>query len=86
MSIQGLVVLFLDLLTAWPIRFISVLCAIMGLGLVGDIGGWWLARYSASFVTLIMVSGAAYSGIQTLLLGGIIWDTWFGRGKSSASD
>ena len=86
MSIQGIVVLFLALLTAWPTKGISLLCALMGLGLVGDIGGWWLARYSASFVTMIMVCGAAYSGVQTLLLGGIIWDTWLGRGSSKGQD
>ena len=86
MSIQGIVVLFLALLTAWPTKGISLLCALMGLGLVGDIGGWWLARYSASFVTMIMICGAAYSGVQTLLLGGIIWDTWLGRGSSKGQD
>ncbi|MAJ28427.1 hypothetical protein CBD41_03275 [bacterium TMED181] len=86
MSIQGIVVLLLALLTAWSTRSVSFLCALMGLGLLGDISGWWLARYSPAFVTLIMVSGAAYSGVQALLLGGILWDTWFGSAKSESTD
>ena len=77
-------VLFLALLTAWPTRRIGWICALMGLGLMGDIGGWWLARYSPSFVMLIMVSGAAYSVGQATLIGSILLDLW--RGKKPRTD
>ena len=84
MSVQGMMVLFLALLTAWPTRRIGWICALMGLGLMGDIGGWWLARYSPSFVMLIMVSGAAYSVGQATLIGSILLDLW--RGKKPRTD
>ena len=79
LSIQGLVVIALVCMTRWRRRWISPWCAIMGLGLVGDVGGWWLARFSPSWTMCIMVSGAAYSLAQGILLASVLADLWWPR-------
>ncbi len=76
MSIQGLVVIALVLLTRWPVRITAFIVALMGLGLVGDIGGWWMARQSPSWVWCIVISGACYSLGQGLLLASVLLDLW----------
>jgi len=76
LSVQGILVAALVLLTRWPRAWISLLIAIMGLGLLGDVGGWWLARYSPSWALCIVISGAAYSIGQAVLLGGVLADLW----------
>ncbi len=77
MSIQGIVVVALALLTRWPIRSISLLIAVMGLGLLGDIGGWWMARFSPSWAVCIVISGAGYSISQAILLLLVVADLWW---------
>ncbi|HIG04898.1 MAG TPA: hypothetical protein EYQ08_04090 [Planctomycetes bacterium] len=79
LSIQGLVVIALASMTRWRRRPISLLIAIMGLGLVGDVGGWWLARFSPSWTVCIMVSGAGYSLAQGILLASVLADLWWPR-------
>ena len=81
LSIQGMVVAALALLTRWPRAWISLLIAIMGVGLVGDVGGWWLARFSPSWALCIVVSGAAYSIGQGILLAGVLADLWLPGAK-----
>jgi len=77
MSIQGIVVVALALLTRWPVRTISLLVAVMGLGLLGDIGGWWLARFSPSWALCIVISGVGYSIGQAILLALVLADLWW---------
>lgn len=86
LSIQGLVVAALVLLTRWPRRWISILIAIMGIGLLGDVGGWWLARFSPSWALCIVVSGAAYSIGQGLLLTGVLADLWLPLAKEQKDE
>ena len=76
LSIQGIVVAGLVLLTRWPRAWISLLIAIMGLGLLGDVGGWWLTRFSPSWALSIVVSGAAFCLSQGILLTGVLADLW----------
>ncbi len=77
MSIQGILVAALALLTRWPVRSISLLVAVMGLGLLGDIGGWWMARFSPSWALCIVISGAGYSVSQAILLLMVVTDLWW---------
>ena len=76
-----LVVFALAWCTRWPRRFLSILLGAVGLGLLGDIGGWWLARESASAVGLIVVSGSVYNGGTSLLLLLVTIDLWRPRGR-----
>ena len=85
LSIQGLVVIALACMTRWRRRWISLLIAIMGLGLVGDVGGWWLARFSPSWTLCIIVSGTAYSVSQVILLASVLADLWWPGASTSGT-
>lgn len=55
------VVIVLALATRRCSKMISLLVAINGLSLAGDIAGWWLARQSSDVVYLIVGAGALYN-------------------------
>ncbi len=86
LAIQGMVVAALVLLTRWPRGWISLLIAIMGVGLLGDVGGWWLARFSPSWALCIVISGAAYSIGQGILLAGVLADLWLPAARKQNVD
>ncbi len=66
----------LALATGWPRLITGGLLAIMGLGLLADISAWWLTNFSARWVDMIIVGGAAYNGATALLLILIFLETW----------
>lgn len=66
MATVGLVVCGLLLMTAWPRPLIGLLIGLVGVGLLGDIGSWWLAPYGDAFVYAIVGAGAAYNGSLVL--------------------
>ncbi|MCW5766644.1 MAG: hypothetical protein KIT68_11795 [Phycisphaeraceae bacterium] len=70
MATVGLVVCGLLLMTAWPRPLIGLLIGLVGVGLLGDIGSWWLAAYGEAFVYVIVGAGAAYNG--SLVLGAVL--------------
>ena len=80
-----LVVFLLAWCTRWPRRFLSILLMAIGLGLLGDIGGWWLARETASAVGLIVLSGSVYNGGTSLALLLVTIDLWRPRGHQAKS-
>lgn len=67
MGAVGVAIVLLALLTCWPARLIGVVVAATGVGLVTDIGGWWLTREMAEFAYLVVVGGVLYNGGLTVL-------------------
>ena len=53
--------------SSWPRMIISVLIALTGLGLLVDIGSWWLTRWNDNFAYAVVVGGFTYSASTTLL-------------------
>ncbi len=76
LAAMSIVIGFLLLATRWPSTLRNGLFALAGLGLLGDLAGWWLARGSASFVPLIVVSGATYALATALSLALIGLELW----------
>ncbi|MBX3410136.1 MAG: hypothetical protein KF859_09655 [Phycisphaeraceae bacterium] len=70
--------------TRLPRPIINPLIALMGLGLLADIGGWWLTRMKADFAYMIVAGGAAFCLGSTLLLVLIIVDLWWPRKATGA--
>jgi hypothetical protein len=62
-----LVLAWLALLTSWPRTLIALLVGLTGLGLMADIGAWWLTRRWIEFAWVILGAGAAYNGGMVLL-------------------
>jgi len=62
--------------TVWPRRLVHGLIAIMGIALVADIGGWWLARPWGGAVWIIVVGGGVYVAAVTLALLAVLVDLW----------
>lgn len=67
MALIGLVVVVLGSATRFSRGAVGALSLAVGLGLVLDIGGWWLARETVAFVPLIVLGGGAY-GLGCVLL------------------
>lgn len=62
MASMGIVMALLAVLTRWPRAMVGLVLAAMGLGLVADVGGWWLTTLDVAFVWSIVVGGAAFNG------------------------
>jgi hypothetical protein len=62
-----LVLAWLALLTSWPRAFVGLVVGVTGLGLMVDIGSWWLTREWIAFAWAIAVGGAIYNGGMVLL-------------------
>lgn len=56
------------LLTGWAAWLRHGLCALMGLGLLADLGGMWLARLSMAGVQVMLIGGAAFGVAYALAL------------------
>src|SRR5690606_28585098 len=63
----GLVVSGLGLATGWSRRLTGTLVLLCGAGLLGDIGGWWLARSWSEATLLIVGAGLVFNGAVGLL-------------------
>ena len=80
---MSLVLAILGWMTLMPRKLIGTLVFLSGLGLLGDIGSWWLARNADIFVTLIAVSGGIYSFCTVALILVIMIDLWLPRPASA---
>jgi hypothetical protein len=69
--------------TRLPRGVVSLLAALHGLGLLADIGSWWLARQSEPFVYVIAGAGWVYNGTLVLIALLVIADLWLPRKQSS---
>ena len=72
----SLVLALLACMTAWPRRIVSIAIGAIGVALLLDIGGWWLARELPAATGLVVGAGAVYNGGTGLLLIGILIDLW----------
>ena len=68
MALILIVLSVLGSLTRWPRGLMGAVALAGALGLLGDMGSWWLARGDAVWVNVIVVGGFVY-GVSTTLLG-----------------
>ena len=60
-------------------RCAGALCAVTGLALAADLGGWWLAREFGGLAPLIVVAGASYALASAVSLALVLADLWLPR-------
>jgi len=63
--------------------FVGLLVMLNGLGLLVDIGGWWLTRHYEQFAYLIVGGGAVYFVSSLLLVVMVVGDLWLPRKEGS---
>ena len=81
MATMTVAIALLLLMTRWWRLLTGLLVAAAGIGLLADIGGWWLAADNANFAYMIVAGGATYmlsTGVQLLL---ILVDLWLPGGR-----
>lgn len=78
----GVVLALLALGTSFSRRLIGTLIAVLGLGLLVDLGSWWLARENEAFVTAIVWAGGSFAVASGLLILLILADLWLPRRRS----
>jgi hypothetical protein len=61
-------------MTRWGRRLVGALVLMAGLGLLCDIGGWWLARESGAVVGVVVAAGVVYNGAMALMMVLVIVD------------
>lgn len=59
-----------------PIPFIGIIC---------DVGGWWLTKYIAGFAHLVMAGGAMMGTAFAVFSFGIFGECWFARKTATAA-
>ncbi len=67
----SLVLVLMLWMTAWPRGWTGLLTLLCGVGLLVDLGAWWIAREQAWIVYAIIAGGGVYS-VATLLCGASI--------------
>lgn len=65
--------------TRFPRALVNLLFMLIGVGLLADLGGWWLARQYEQAVYMLLVGGAAYIGATGVALLLILLDLWLPR-------
>jgi len=76
LGVLALVIGALALGTRLPRRIIGTANALLGMALLADLAGWWLARWQGEMVWLIVVGGVVFSAASELLLLVVIADLW----------
>ncbi|MEZ6016324.1 MAG: hypothetical protein R3F49_14500 [Planctomycetota bacterium] len=81
MAMISIVAVFLSALTFWPRFLVGLLAIASGLGLIVDLGAWWIARETAGLAWLIVAGGAAHAFGTCALFGLVLLELWrpFGR-------
>jgi len=85
MAMVLLIVAALGAMTRWPGMLVGALVAVGGVGLLGDMGAWWLAKDNAAWIYVIVGGGFA-QGASVMLLGLLsLIDMWLPGGRSPAA-
>lgn len=77
----GLVVAAMLGVSRYPRGVAGLLVLLMGVGLLADIGGWWVAQKSMAGVYLLLVGGGVFNGCTALALVMLVADLWLPRRK-----
>lgn len=86
MAVILLVVGTLTLMTRFTARFVGFVLFVAALGLLVDMGGWWITREVAWFAHAVVIGGIAYA-VGTSLLGAlIVLDCVLPAGKRTATE
>ncbi len=86
MAMVLLIVGGLGAMTRWPRALVGVLMAAGGVGLLADMGAWWLAKDNAVWVYVIVGGGIA-QGASVMAMGLLaIVDMWAPGGRSRADE
>lgn len=75
----GIVVVAMLALSRLPRALVGLLATLMGVGLLADIGGWWLSRDYLWGVYVLLAGGAAFNGATGLSLLLLLGDLWLPR-------
>ncbi len=86
MASMGIAIAVLALLTSWPRVLVSMLLAGTGLGLVADIGGWWLTRMNDAFAVVVVAGGLLFSGGLSLLSLLVLVDLLLPKPKAASTE
>jgi len=84
MALVAIVVSLTLLLTSWPRWVIGTLILFGGLGVLIDLGAWWVARPYGWATWSVILGGAVHSGAMTLAMLGLVIDLWRPRITSGA--
>lgn len=76
---MSIVIAGMLLCTRLPRAITHTICMLVGLGLLCDIGCWWLTRDNINFVYGIVIGGAVYNLMTGLSLVLVLGDLWFPR-------
>lgn len=82
MAVLTTVLAVLGMVSRWPGSLVGAMAALAGLGLVLDFAGWFLARDTVEFVTVLAAGGAAWMGANVLLLLLVLADLWLPQRRS----
>lgn len=85
LGVLGLVIGALGLGTRLPRRVVGSANALLGLGLLADLAGWWLTRWEGGLVWLILAGGIVFSVVAVLVLIAVIVDLWL-PGRAAPGD
>ena len=67
MASMGLVMALLMFFTTMPRVIVSPVIAVTGVGLIADIGGWWLTRIDDTFAWMVVIGGVGFSAGMTVM-------------------
>lgn len=81
MAMLSILAIVLASMSIWPRALVGLLAIGSGLGLVVDLGAWWLARETAGLAWVIVLGGGAHAGGTCLLYALVLAELWrpFGR-------
>lgn len=76
LALVGALAAALLYLSFWPRWLVGLLVAVIGLGLLVDVGSWWATRYQREFLYGIVVGGAMFNGGIWLSMVMVLIELW----------
>lgn len=78
----GLVLAGMLMLSRWPAGLVNGLILLTGLGLLADIGGWWVAQKSMAGVYMLIAGGGVFNACTGLILVLLLADLWLPKRRA----